>query len=496
MSTTQNHKSVARNSAYIFISQLVAAVFVFVSSVYLARAVGPYTMGRYTYLIWIVSTFFTLGSLGIPTAIIKFIAQHSEDKDNNTAKQIAGSWLLISLGLSVIMALILCILAKFHVLTNHDKTLYFYLISLALPLNIIASSLSSIFGGHRRFLPLIKIGVICSPLSFLILVVVLSRSHSLFSIIIAYLLGSILSFCITLIFVRKQDFISFARLPRPVMGPMVKYAITVSAILILDLVVWDRSEVLFLGHYSSPQQVAYYSLSYTFTANIMGLLPGSISGALMPHIASLRKAKNQIINSYQTASKYAGLIVGMLIGGGIALAGPFVTMVYGHDYSQMVPVFRILFFSAGWAAIVNVGSTVLQGMGKQNYLLKIGIVLSVVNIVADFIIIPSHGALGAAMANGGTILLGGIIVIYILNSYVGIPFPVWVYVKILGITVASCATILAIISCVGGQDIWTFVLGGIGFTTMYLCLAVLTKLLKLEDILVLSKVITRKLKLS
>lgn len=485
---TQNHKSVALNSLLNFVTKATTAIFTFVSSVFVARKLGPSVMGHYTYLVWIITTFATVGSLGIPMAMKKFTAQYSNGKENDVAKKIGGNWLLISLALGLAMALLLCAFAALNILTANNNPEYFYLISLALPLNILTILVSSVLSGNRLYSTLVKIGVISSPLSFIILVIALIGSHSLANVLVAYLAGSILTFCTTLIFASKQHLVAFGRLPRSVMRPIVKYVITVSGIILLDQIVWDRSEVIFLGHYSSPQQVAFYSMSFTFLSNIMVLVPGSISGAIMPHIAALHGESNRraIDNAYRQAMRYVGLIVGLLAGGSIALAMPFISSFYGSNYSGMVPVFRILAFTTGWAAVGAVAAAMLYATTKQSVMLKIGLVLSVTNIVADFIVIPHYGAVGAAVANGFSQFWGVVACIYVLKKR-GFTFPTLEYLKIGLNTFFSCIPTLLLVTWQGQNNPTTFITAGSFFVLLYVVLGLLTKLIRLNEIPVLNK---------
>ena len=63
---------------------------------------------------------------------------------------------------------------------------------------------------------------------------------------------------------------------------MVRYNFAVLAIALLQIVVWRRSELFFLGHFSRADQVAYYSLPFAMTERITALLPGSVLRGALP----------------------------------------------------------------------------------------------------------------------------------------------------------------------------------------------------------------------
>lgn len=462
---------------------MLVSIFSLASSIIIARVIGPYVTGQYNYLIWIASTFTALGTLGLPNALIKFIAEYSENSNNNVAQKIAGNLLLIVSLLGFGMAIILVILTYFHLFPNNTSQIFFYLIALTIPLTTLSTSIEAAFSGNRKYSSTLSANVIVSPIMFVTLLIILFYMHSLQGLVTYYVMSSILSLAVHAILAKKNIEISFIKLPDDIARRVWHYSLIVSGILLLDQIVWNRSEVIFLGHYSTPEQVAFYSLSYSLTNSVMTLLPGSIIGALMPHVAALQGLKNikGIVSSYQKASKYVGLIVAFIIGGGIALATPFVATIYGMHYYQMIPVFRILVFTAGWGTIGSVAMTILYGTNQQKIILKIGVILSIINIILDFTLIPLFGAVGASIANGVAQVTGSLLGIYILSRR-GIAFPVVTYIKIFGITIISCLSIFLMSSIFEINNLFTLIIGGMLYSLLFGLLIYVTKLLKVEEV--------------
>ena len=486
---SKNHKSLARNSLLLFIAQIISAVFGIASSVLIARIIGPRIMGQYSYLIWIVSTLTAVGSLGIPNTLIKYIAEYSEGKKKDLSDAIAGNLLVLTIIIGVVTTVVLFLLASFHVFPNSIQTGYFYLLAFILPLTILSSSLTAILRGKRRYQTLLYVGLITSPVMFLMILGTLLISPTLNGLVAYYIVNTIFSFVLLAIFARRSFSLSLVKLPKKLFHSVFKFALSVSGILLLDQIVWSQSEVLFLGHYSTPEQVAFYTVSYTLTTNVMNLFPGSILGALMPHISALhgQENKKEIISSYQNAAKYVGIIVAALVGGGIALASPFIYTVYGSQYSQMIPVFRILLITSGLAAIFGVTATILYGTTQQNIILKTGFILSIINILLDFLIIPFYGATGAALANGISQFIGGIIGIYLLSKR-EVQFPIYVYIKIVCITIVSSLITSVLVNNVVYKNIGTILLYGTLYLFMFCILMIITKLIEKSELSIINKI--------
>lgn len=444
--TKTNHKSVTRNSFLFFIAQGLAAVFTFTSTVLIARIAGPYVTGQYSYLVWLCTTLATLAALGVPTALTKYIAEYSENGRKLIVGQLTGNLLMLSFLSSILAASILCILAYTGVLPRNISHAEYFLIALTIPVNVIGNSIISIFKGNHRFGELVKASLLSSPLVLVSVLIILRINSHLHGLITYYLISSALTSLAYAIFIIKKFNISFQRLSRKISGPVFQYIAIVSGILVLDQIVWDRSEVLFLGHYSSPQQVAIYTIPYTLINSVMMIIPGSILGSLLPHISALHGGKNNdsIALSYNISSRYIGFIVAILVGGGIALATPFIFTFYGSQYADMVPVFRILMLTEGWAVIGSITSTVIYATTKQSFIFKTGVILSIINILADLMIIPRYGAIGAALANGIAQFGGVLTGIYFLTKN-GIAFPIYTYLKIIALTIVCSICTLELI---------------------------------------------------
>src|ERR1039458_9932212 len=82
-----------------------------------------------------------------------------------------------------------------------------------------------------------------------------------------------------------------------------------------------------------------------------------------------------------------------------AISRPFV-QVYGNDYQPMIPVLVISTLLAVPKAISVSPTILLQSMERQGFLIWTGCICGAIDIGLDFLLTPTHGAVGAAFANG------------------------------------------------------------------------------------------------
>jgi O-antigen/teichoic acid export membrane protein len=74
--------------------------------------------------------------------------------------------------------------------------------------------------------------------------------------------------------------------------------------------------------------------------------------------------------------------------------------MYGPQYLAAIPVFVVVALLSIPKAILTPAQTLLYSAEDLGFILKWGCVAAAINVLLDLALIPSHGALGAAWANG------------------------------------------------------------------------------------------------
>jgi O-antigen/teichoic acid export membrane protein len=74
--------------------------------------------------------------------------------------------------------------------------------------------------------------------------------------------------------------------------------------------------------------------------------------------------------------------------------------MYGSQYLPAIPVFIVVALLSIPKAVLTPAQTLLYSAEDLGFVLKWGCVAAAMNVLLDVALIPSHGALGAAWANG------------------------------------------------------------------------------------------------
>jgi O-antigen/teichoic acid export membrane protein len=183
---------------------------------------------------------------------------------------------------------------------------------------------------------------------------------------------------------------------------VLRFALPATLNVALTLVVWQRSEVLFLGHFSGDAAVAVFSVA---TAAINALrMPFDVAASIvLPTVAAFAGAGAGALapmhDGFRRVARLA--LQGGIVAASAAyvLAPPLLTMLFGAPFA---PAERLLAILCVAFPVVPLGlacAALLSGLGRQGAVLATTAVGAAVSIALDVLLIPSFGAVGAAHAN-------------------------------------------------------------------------------------------------
>jgi O-antigen/teichoic acid export membrane protein len=188
--------------------------------------------------------------------------------------------------------------------------------------------------------------------------------------------------------------------PAPMTADVRAYVLPLSIVAVLDAIVWDRSEVFFLGLYASSEEIAYYSLAFGLATRIM-IIPGIAVGALLPAFSTLhgRGDPEDLGRLYTSALRYVALVGVPLAAMVAALAPSLVVWLYGDAYLPAAPLVGVLAAVAVLSALRQVTWAALRGVGDRRSALVATAIAAAVNVGLAAALIPGWGTTGAVVAN-------------------------------------------------------------------------------------------------
>lgn len=466
----QRRDTLGGNARLFFLSQLASATTPVLVSILSARLLHPAGAGRFGLLAFYVLLGTTVASLGLPNAVTRFLALLGP-RDGG----LSVGRLLVRRGClsGLVTGFVLAALGAASLL-GPGTPLQYGLTGATVVLTTATTLLAAVLSGQEDFRGLMRVSTAVAPAAVAVNVSALAVQASVTSLLVAGLVVAGLNLGLLASSTASSSVLAEAHLDLDLRAEVRRYLVPVSLIVFLDLVVWQRSEVLFLAHLAPPRETALYVLPYGLVTRVMMLVPGALTGVLLPRFAGTISDATATEATFRRSIAAVTVVTAGLVGAGWLFAPQLLAALFGPGYAGMTPVFRLLAYSGGAGAIAGVAAAALYGLGHQNVILQTGAVIAVVNVALDVALIPHHGALGAAVANAAA-QVGGITAAFVyLHRRLRLVAP-WLHmlaaVGVAGIAWSSGRAVLSLTSGAAGT-----VLACLAYAGVWSCLLFLVPL--------------------
>lgn len=493
--TMSNTKTIAKNTGWYSVENIVSMLVNMVTSIAIARTLGPTKTGYLVYVTYIASLASNLGSLGIPAATRKYMAEFLGMGDKATARLIYFRTFLLQVGLAsaATVGIVVWVLQD----ANAQYRLAAILIALSIwpsMVNAVPAQANSATEDLSTNVP----GSISSAFSYLLAILATVIFHwGVTGIGAALLLMRSVDFLVRL-FPTTARITSWAKaqvLPAGVRRRMISYAWQSVATMLLALIVWERCEVILLKHLCADiRQVAFYSIA--FSAGNYFLLSATIFGnaASTTIFAQFGRDKSRLPQLASTSFRYLVLTSFPLHFIATGLAVPALLLFYGNQYRGAEAVVLIAPLLCMPKAFLAPIQGLLQSIERQNYIIFTTILAGAVDIGVAWALIPAHGAVGACIGSGvAQITAVGIMwAIGMRMVHVKLPWLLTAKVTAISIVAAFCAYFIA----APLPPLWGILIGGAVSVLLFLVLTYALRVLEPEDrerVAILSRMMPRSL---
>ena len=176
---------------------------------------------------------------------------------------------------------------------------------------------------------------------------------------------------------------------------------------IINVVVYRRTEVFFLERFSTDTQIALYTVPFSLVETLI-LLPKTVGMVIGPAVATLFGAgeHDRIASGFNRALRIVLPLSFFATAAAVAVGPTFIRLLYGSEFKGAGTVLVILISTLPFVPLMAVSGSVLLGIGKQWWPTGIGAVAAVANIGLDAWLIPRYNAVGAAVANTTSQIVG------------------------------------------------------------------------------------------
>jgi O-antigen/teichoic acid export membrane protein len=395
-------------------------------SVITARYLAPEALGRYAFLLWLAGLAAVALSLGLPTTVTRYAAESLGAGRPREAGALLRLVLRWQIALAAAAALVM---AGAGLFVEDSWRLPLALAALSVPALVLHGSLAAFLSGLQRFRGQAALGAatLVAQAALLLLAVVLDAG--LPGLLLAHAavnaLGvGVLAWLARAEGRRRQALPGGAPLAAAARADVLRYARGVSLLVVLDAVVWQRTEVAFLQALASPAEVAFYALAFGVAGQV-SRIPYQLSVVVFPSFPALVGAGRaaELAGLHATAMRYL-VLLGAPLAVGLAVTAPAVIRVlYGAAYAPAAPVLAILALGGLVTIAAGASPAVLHATKEQGRLLRQGLLAAAADLALALLLVPRAGALGAALASVLAQALGSALAIRAAARVAGAAIP-------------------------------------------------------------------------
>jgi O-antigen/teichoic acid export membrane protein len=361
------------------------------TSIYLARSLGPGGRGEYALLLLITTLSASFGRMGITHSVNYFLGKEIPER------VIANSTFLM-----VIIALLLPFVVYPIITTTQsiffngidDRLILVMLCSI--PLLMIQDHMIGLLQGLYRINLRNALLVLQAFLNLLFLFILISvYKFQMFGAVAAWILSMMIVFALASIYIIKSIDINILSIEGPFVKQLLSFGLKSHVGNILKDLSY-RGDFLLINYFLTPVAVGYYSVAVNIAETIWKI-PDAIGSVLLPKVS--RMGIDDSMALIQLVARFVFIPIMIICCLILLLDESIISFAFGNEYLPSSPVLSllipgVLFFTL-WKVIAN--SLIALG-----YPLKYSItsfVSLVAMLVFDIILIPIMGVKGAAIAS-------------------------------------------------------------------------------------------------
>jgi O-antigen/teichoic acid export membrane protein len=400
MPVSSNARVIGRNFIFIGLEAVITLVCALLTTVVIARVIGPTRLGYFNLIFWLTSITCSVGSLGIPLTTFKYMGEFL----GGGQKELARAVFFYNLWAQTVIASVLTVISMIAVLTFVDPA--YRVCSALLVLSMVPNMITFVpsqANSAAEDAALNTRGALVGAVVYVIAVAVsLLLGWNLIGIAAGVLLYRAAELAVKILPVlRSMKTVASVPLPREIRKRMFSFSGLSTGLMILQIVIWDRSDIIFLKLLQPDiRQLAFFSVCFSVADRLMRV-PQTFANALSAtQMAEYGRDKNRLFKMTSQASTYVLMGALPILIGIACIGGPFVRVMYGPQYLQAIPVFIVVALLSIPKAVLTPAQSLLYSAEDLGFILKWGCISGAINVLLDVALIPSQGAIGAAWANG------------------------------------------------------------------------------------------------
>lgn len=407
-----DEKRAKLNAVFAFAIRVASAGLAYLSQIILARWMGSFEYGIFAY-VWVCLLMLGgLSTLGLNTAVIRFIPEYTVKADFARLRGIIFQSRFITLIIStslMVLSLALIVFFKDHL---HN---YLYLPALLVLICLPAYALTDLHDSMARGYSWMNLALIppflLRPLLILAVMAILYLAGSPMTAITAITAAVIATWVTSLIQILMLEPRLQREVPKGEKTRETKLWLAVAfPILLMESFVLflQNTDILVLNAYHPPQDVAIYYAALK-TINLITFVHFAVSNAVANRFSAYeargdREKLGEMMRQSVKWTFWPSLAAALLL---LAVGKPLLWL-FGPEFTSAYPVMFILAAGLVIKAMFGPAEFLLNMLGEQKLCALVLFATAMLNILFNLLLIPAFGLIGAASATALSLILAAL----------------------------------------------------------------------------------------
>jgi len=189
-------------------------------------------------------------------------------------------------------------------------------------------------------------------------------------------------------------------------------------------VVTNRADIIILGMFRPAADVGVFNVAARL-AELLGMALIATNFVLAPRLSRAWTRGDLTTAQHLLTRATRGVaLVSLLMAAALGVMGPWILVLYGSDFAGAFPPLLILVGGRLASAVFGSLGIVLVTAGREGALLAGVAAGAATNLLLNFLLIPSYGAMGAAVAtSAGIIVWNSVLGVLVLRNTGLVPGP-------------------------------------------------------------------------
>ena len=394
-----------------YATNITVAVLSLVNVLIVARALDPVGRGQIAFLTTVASLTAQLASLGIPQAV----ANKAGKRPELTPRLLTNAAVLsIAAGLVAIGLIALLVVVVPAAGGDVDASLRWLALAIV-PLLLLQSSLQAVVLVHFGF-SAYNAATLVTPVLNVVAngVLALTGVLTVGLALSSWIVGQLIATVILLVHVRRR-LGGFGAPDAALARESARFGVQVYAGRVLYAGNY-RLDQWIVGSVAGSQQLGVYSVAVAWTEALF-LLPTALSAAQRGDVT---RADGPAAARHATTVFRATALMTLIAGGVMVVLAPFLAeTVFGPEFAEATGQIRVLVIGAFGIAALKLLGSVLMAQGRPMLETAAVGVAFVVIVGLNVLLIPTEGAMGAAIASAVGYTAGGLAVAWLFLRTLG-----------------------------------------------------------------------------